>query len=72
MEWSYKEMKGYFKMLGLKDGLQLWGSKHGVGTVFRICAFFANARACLNGGNQISTYFGVSTPPLSWYLSGDM
>jgi hypothetical protein len=65
VEWSYNEVKGYFKVLGLKDGLQLWGSRHGVGTVFRLCAFLANARACLNGGNQISTYFGVSTPPLS-------
>jgi hypothetical protein len=68
VEWSYNEVKGYWKALGLKGNLQMWASKHGVGTLFRLCAFLSNCRACLNGGNQISTYFGAGTPPLDWYV----
>ncbi|CAN0455769.1 unnamed protein product, partial [Ascophyllum nodosum] len=35
---------------------------------YRVSVFLTNLHTCLNGGNQISDYFGVKPPTAEQYL----
>ena len=40
-----------------------------VGVQYRVATLLSNWHSCLNGGNQIAQYFGLTTPTLEEYLA---
>ncbi|CAM9922833.1 unnamed protein product [Sphacelaria rigidula] len=41
-----------------------------VGTQYRVCVLLSNSHSCLNGGNEILQFFGVSPPSRDEYVHG--
>lgn len=68
-EWGIKQTKTHWKTLSLTSEMQIWRHGGGVGNLFRFATFLSNAMACLRGGNQISTYYGLEAPSFEWYMS---
>ncbi|CAN0432406.1 unnamed protein product [Pylaiella littoralis] len=66
VEWGFKEMTGKWAFVNMKPQQKFLLSP--VGIQYRVATLLSNWHSCLNGGNQISQYFGVAPPSLEEYL----
>lgn len=65
-EWSYRDLKNYWKALDYRRILQVQSMK--VGQMFLTAMIFKNAYTCLNG-NEASEYFDYKGPLLEEWTS---
>ncbi|CAN0042490.1 unnamed protein product [Sphacelaria rigidula] len=70
VEWCFKEATN--KCAFIDRTRQRKSLLIPVGTHYRVCVcvMLSNLHSCLNGGNEISQFFGVSPPALDEYLHG--
>lgn len=66
VEWGFKEMTGKFAFVNLKPQQKFLMSP--IAKQYRVATLLSNWHSCLNGGNEISQFFGVSPPTLEEYL----
>lgn len=66
VEWGFKEVTGKFAFVNLKPQQKFLMSP--VAKQYRVATLLSNMHSCLNGGNEISQYFGVLPPTLEEYL----
>ncbi|CAB1108116.1 unnamed protein product [Ectocarpus sp. CCAP 1310/34] len=66
VEWGFKEMTSKWAFVDMKCQQKFLLSP--VATQYKVATLLSNFHSCLNGGNQISQYFGVEPPTLEEYL----
>lgn len=66
VEWGFKEVSGRWAFVNLKPQQKFLLSP--VAKQYRVATLLSNWHSCLNGGNQISQFFGVAPPTLEEYL----
>ena len=66
VEWAFKEMTSKWAFLSMKPQQKTLLSP--VGKQYRVATLLANMYSCLNGGNQISQFFGVAPSSIEEYL----
>ena len=66
VEWGFGIVKADWPFVGERRKHRVYLSP--VGRIFPLAALLSNCKACHNGGNQISDYFGAEMPTLEWYL----
>ncbi|CAB1099315.1 unnamed protein product [Ectocarpus sp. CCAP 1310/34] len=66
VEWGFKEMTSKWAFVDMKCQQNFLLSP--VATQYKVATLLSNFHSCLNGGNQISQYFGVEPPTLGEYL----
>ncbi|CAB1099103.1 unnamed protein product [Ectocarpus sp. CCAP 1310/34] len=66
VEWGFKEMTSKWAFIDMKCQHKFLLSP--VATQYKVATLLSNFHSCLNGGNQISQYFGVEPPTLEEYL----
>lgn len=62
VEWCLKELTSKWAFVDMTRQQKTLLSP--VGTQYRVCVLLSNFHSCLNGGNQISQFFGVAPPSL--------
>ena len=67
VEWGFKEMTGKWAFVNMKPQQKFLLSP--VGVQYRVATLLSNWHSCLNGGNQIAQYFGLTPPTLEEYLA---
>ena len=66
VEWGLKEMTGLWAFVNMKPQQRFLLSP--VAKQYRVATLVSNWHSCLNGGNEISQYFGVLPPTFEEYL----
>ena len=66
VEWGLKEITSKWAFVNMKPQQKVLLSN--VGKQYRVATLLSNWHSCLNGGNEISQYFGVSPPSFEEYL----
>ena len=66
VEWGFKEMTGLWAFVNMKPQQKFLLSP--VAKQYRVATLLSNWHSCLNGGNEISQYFGVLPPTFEEYL----
>ncbi|KAH9157384.1 hypothetical protein AeRB84_000748, partial [Aphanomyces euteiches] len=66
VEWSFGRMKSLWAFITYKDQQKIM--LQNIGKVVSLAMFLTNCDCCYNGGNQISSYFGLTPPSLQEYL----
>ncbi|CAB1108384.1 unnamed protein product [Ectocarpus sp. CCAP 1310/34] len=66
VEWGFKDMTSKWAFVDMKCQQKFLLSP--VATQYKVATLLSNFHSCLNGGNQISQYFGVEPPTLEEYL----
>jgi len=67
VEWFFDLLSKYWAHLDYSQKLQL--SKTPVGAKMIVCTLLMNVWTCLEGGNQISAFFGLRPPTIEAYLA---
>ena len=66
VEWLFRDIVNYFKILDFKKNLKL--SLSAVGKMYVVCAILRNALTCMYT-NSTSEYFGLNPPTIEEYFS---
>lgn len=66
VEWGFKEITSSWAFVNMKQQQKVLMSP--VAKQYRVATLLSNWQSCLNGGNEISQYFGVAPPSLEEYL----
>ena len=66
VEWGFKEMTGLWAFANMKPQQKFLLSP--VAKQYRVATLLSNWHSCLDGGNEISQYFGVLPPTFEEYL----
>ena len=67
VEWVFKEIVTYFKVIDFTKDLTIGVSP--VGKTYAVYALFQNASTCSYGSNT-AKYFGIEPPTLEFYFNG--
>ncbi|CAB1101452.1 unnamed protein product [Ectocarpus sp. CCAP 1310/34] len=67
VEWGFKEMTGKWAFVNMKPQQKLLPSP--VAKQYRVATLLSNWHSCMNGGNEISQYFGVVPPFFEEYVA---
>ncbi len=66
VEWAFKEVTGKWAFVNMKPQQKFLLSP--VAKQYRVATLLSNWHSCLNGGNEISQYFGVVPPAFEEFL----
>ncbi|CAB1107600.1 unnamed protein product [Ectocarpus sp. CCAP 1310/34] len=67
VEWGFKEMTGKWAFVNMKPQPKFLLSP--VAKQYRVATLLSNWHSCMNGGNEISQYFGVVPPTFEEYVA---
>ncbi len=67
IEWMFGRVYNLWRRLQFVPRMQVCSTP--LGKVYMVCAILTNIHTCLNGGNQVSFYFGATPPTLDEYLA---
>ena len=66
VEWVFKEVTSKWAFVSMKNQQRYLLSP--VGVHYKVATLLSNIHSCLNGGNEISQFFGCPPPSLEEYL----
>ena len=66
VEWGYGRIRNLFRTLNLSTELQIFKSP--IAAWYACAVLFTNCITCIEGGNQVSDYFGCTPPCLKLLL----
>ena len=66
VEWVFKEMTSKWAFVSMKNQQRYLLSP--VGVHYKVATLLSNIHSCVNGGNEISQFFGCPPPSLEEYL----
>lgn len=67
IEWMFGRVYTLWRRLQFVPRMQVCATP--LGKMYLVCAILTNVHTCLNGGNQVSFYFGGIPPTLDEYLA---
>jgi hypothetical protein len=67
VEWGYNMVIQLWKHMDFISNQKIFKSP--IGSQYVVAVLLTNCHSCLNGGNQVSSYFGVPVPTVRTYLA---
>ena len=67
VEWGYSRVAALWKHINFKENQKVFKSP--IGAQYMVAVLLTNAVTCIDGGNEISDYFGSTPPTLEHFLA---